>query len=130
MPPATLQDELSWRDGWWHEAFPRAANASERRGHPRGAKTMYVIIAYDICEPKRLRKSAACCLDFGVRVQKSVFECRLPADRFELFWKRLCEIADPAEDKLVAYPIHGAHAASIRTFGTMVCSEQVVAYIF
>jgi CRISPR-associated protein Cas2 len=120
----------TWREGWWHEAFPRTANASERRGHAKGAELMYCIVAYDIADPKRLKKVADTCLNYGVRVQLSIFECRIPADTFARLWEELCAIADPADDKIVAYPIHGAAAQNIRTFGTMVCSEQVVAYIF
>lgn len=118
------------RDDWWFNAFPRTLNASERKGHPRGADLMYCIITYDISDPKRLKKAADCCLNYGVRVQLSVFECRIPADAFEALWEQLCDLLDPAEDKLVVYPMHGAAADKIRTYGKMVCSDQVVAYVF
>jgi len=91
---------------------------------------MYIIISYDIASPKRLRKVADWCLNYGVRVQLSVYEFRLPAALFEAFWDEITEIANPEEDKIVAYPLHGASARSIRTFGTMVCSDQVVCYLF
>lgn len=119
-----------WREGWWEELFPRTRNASELRGHPRGDPEMYVIIAYDITDQKRWRKIAECCKDYGLRVQYSVFECRLEADRFGEMWERLCAIADPGEDRLVAYPLHGAAQRKIRTFGTMVCNDAVVSYLF
>ena len=124
-------DERSgeWVD-WWHDAFPQTRTVSELKGHAKGDPRMVLIVSYDITEPRRLRRVAECCLDFGVRVQKSVFECRLEADQFERFWKRLREIADPEEDKIVAYPLHGSQANQIRTFGRMVCSEQAVAYVF
>jgi len=115
---------------WWYRAFPQTRTASELKGHAKGDPRMVIVVSYDICEPKRLRRVAECCLDFGIRVQQSVFECRLEADQFDRFWARLQEIADPTEDKIVAYPLHGSQADQIRTFGQMVCSEQVVAYIF
>ena len=34
------------------------------------------LVAYDICDPKRLRKVAHTCEDFGFRRQYSVFLCR------------------------------------------------------
>ena len=37
------------------------------------------IVSYDISDPKRLRKVATACEDFGVRKQLSVFLCRLSA---------------------------------------------------
>lgn len=43
---------------------------------------MIVIVAYDVNTEKlsgrrRLRRIALACKDFGLRVQKSVFECRV-----------------------------------------------------
>jgi len=40
------------------------------------------VVAYDICDPKRLRKVAQTCEDFGLRRQYSVFFCRLTAADF------------------------------------------------
>jgi CRISPR-associated protein Cas2 len=117
-------------EGWWHAAFQDRPNASERRGKPAGNKTMLLVIAYDITSPKRLKKVADCCMDFGMRVQYSVFECRLEADTFERFWDRLTECIDPDEDKLVAYPLHGSQQRKIRTAGNMARHEKVIAYIF
>ncbi|TVR49020.1 MAG: CRISPR-associated endonuclease Cas2 [Puniceicoccaceae bacterium] len=120
----------SWRPGWWEEAFPRSRNLSEIRGHPRGNPVMLVIIAYDITDPKRLKKVADCCKDFGLRVQYSVFECRLESDRLAELWRRLCALADPEEDKLIAYPIHGGDVRKIKIYGRMISNDAVVSYLF
>ena len=45
---------------------------------PRQPMDTY-LVAYDICDPKRLRKVAHTCEDFGFRRQYSVFMCRLSA---------------------------------------------------
>jgi len=120
----------AYPEGWWHAAFQDRPNASERKGKPAGEKQMLLIIAYDITHPKRLKKVADCCEDFGLRVQYSVFECHLEADTFDRFWKRLLECIDPSEDRLVAYPMHGSHLRKIRTAGVMARHEKVIAYIF
>ena len=92
---------------------------------------MLTIVAYDVAEPKGLRQSGArFCEDHGMRVQYSVFECRLEADRFDAFWGDLQEIIDPATDRLVAYKVCTACAADIRSAGTQVHQEKVVAYVF
>ena len=52
---------------------------------------MLRVIAYDIREPKRLKRVAKCCERFGVRIEKSVFESRLGNERFQAFWNQLCE---------------------------------------
>lgn len=117
-------------EGWWHAAFANCKTPSEKRGKPAGSTKMLLIIAYDISNPKRLKKVADCCMDFGMRVQYSVFECRLEADTFERFWKRLTLCIDPEEDRLVAYPLHGSQQRKIRTAGNMARHEKVIAYIF
>lgn len=66
---------------------------------------MLRIIAYDIAASKRLRRVARICEDFGVRVEKSVFECDLDEGKFGVFWKKLLNAFDPSEDYLVAYPV-------------------------
>jgi CRISPR-associated protein Cas2 len=110
---------------WWYEAF---AQVPYERSAP-GAGEMLTIVAYDISEPKRLTRIARICEDYGVRVQYSIFECRLEEREFEEFWlKLLCEIEED-EDRLVAYKIDARCAKETQTAGTMVCSEKVVCYL-
>lgn len=90
---------------------------------------MLTIIAYDIADPKRLARVARVCEDYGVRVQYSLFECRLEEPELDDFWlKLLCEI-DEAEDRVVAYKVDARCAKDTLTAGTMVCSEKVVCYL-
>lgn len=110
---------------WWHEAFPLVPYVS----HPPGEKTMLAIVGYDISAPKRLHHVAKICEDFGVRVQYSLFECRLEEKEFDRFWDQLLGAIDPNEDRLVAYKIDARCAKDTRTAGTMVCSEKVVCYL-
>ena len=90
---------------------------------------MLTLVAYDISDPKRLSRVAKVCEDFGVRVQYSIFECRLDENEFIDFWLKLLEEIDEAEDRLVAYKIDARCAKETVTAGTMVCSEKVVCYL-
>lgn len=90
---------------------------------------MLTIVAYDIADTKRLARVARVCEDFGVRVQYSIFECRLEEKAFESFWSRLLKEIDTEEDRIVAYKIDARSARQTRTAGTMVCSEQAVCYL-
>jgi CRISPR-associated protein Cas2 len=69
---------------------------------------MMVLVSYDVSTidrrgRARLRKAAKACLDYGQRVQNSVFECDLdPAQLVELK-NRLAEIINPEEDSLRYY---------------------------
>lgn len=110
---------------WWYHAFPRLPYA---RSAP-GEKQMLTLVAYDIACHKRLARVARVCEDYGVRVQYSLFECRVEEAGFEDLWlKLLCEINED-EDRLVAYKIDARCAKETHTAGTMVCSEKAVCYV-
>lgn len=93
-------------------------------------KNMLHLVAYDICSPKRLRLVAKTCLDYGVRVEKSVFECDLAEGTFASFWDRLNEIIDPDEDALIAYRICRTCVKDILSAGALYRPIQRIAYIF
>ena len=88
-----------------------------RNGPRAGGERLY-LVAYDIADATRLRRVAACCLDHGERVQKSLFECRLSDAQFERFRQKLLALIQRAEDSLLAYPLHGALRDEILCAGT------------
>ena len=90
---------------------------------------MLTLVAYDITSPKRLARTARVCEDYGVRVQYSVFECRLDESEFEKFWLALLGEIDESEDRVVAYKIDARCAKETLTAGTMVCSEKILCYL-
>ncbi len=110
---------------WWYDAFPEVPYEKS----PPGAGEMLTLVAYDIADHKRLSKVAKICEDYGVRVQYSVFECRLEESDFEDFWLKLLCVIEDQEDRLVAYKIDARSAKETLTAGTMVCSEKVVCYL-
>ena len=110
---------------WWQLAFPLVPY---EKGPP-GETEMLSLVAYDIADHKRLARVARVCEDFGVRVQYSIFECRLEEPEFDDFWLQLLEIINEQEDRLVAYKIDARCAKETLTAGTMVCSEKVVCYL-
>jgi CRISPR-associated protein Cas2 len=65
------------------------------------------IVAYDISDPKRLRKVATTCEDFGVRKQLSVFLCRLSTTDFVRLRSRLYDLINLTEDQLLYIPLCG-----------------------
>lgn len=80
---------------------------------------MLHLIAYDITETKRLRRVAKLCEDYGVRVERSVFECDLPDDTMSEFWGRLCDIVNAGEDYVLDYRIDAIDRKHIRRIGRM-----------
>jgi CRISPR-associated protein Cas2 len=116
--------------GWWIEAFADPLSPSERRGHPCGVKEMLIIVAYDISDPRRLAQVAKLCLDFGVRVQYSIFECRLTEKDFLRFWEALKLLIEFEVDRVVAYKVCAGCAKDVLEAGVMVRPEgEMVAYV-
>lgn len=78
---------------------------------------MLRIVAYDITHPRRLARVASVCEDFGVRVQKSVFECWLDHERMERMLARLEAELDPATDQVVIYTLEAGSAVRRKALG-------------
>ncbi len=110
---------------WWDQAFEPLPYERKQPGE----KQMLYIVAYDISDPKRLVQVAKTCEDFGVRVQYSLFECRLQPDEFDDLWLSLLEHIHTDEDRIVAYKLDARCAKMTETAGTMACSERVVCYM-
>jgi len=69
---------------------------------------MLILITYDVATEtptgkRRLRQVARACLDYGQRVQYSVFECEVDPAQWVEFRARLVAIIDPESDSLRFY---------------------------
>lgn len=69
---------------------------------------MYLLLTYDVSTitpagKSRLRRTAKTCLDYGQRVQNSVFECKVDPAQLVTLRARLLEIIDPKTDSLRFY---------------------------
>jgi CRISPR-associated protein Cas2 len=71
---------------------------------------MMVLVTYDVSTmtaagKRRLRRVAKTCLDFGQRVQNSVFECLVEPAQWVELKARLLDIYDEEEDSLRFYQL-------------------------
>lgn len=69
---------------------------------------MYVLVTYDVetASPhgsRRLRRVAKVCVQYGQRVQNSVFECSVDPAQFETMKSELMKAADLTRDSLRFY---------------------------
>jgi len=69
---------------------------------------MYTLITYDVATSTpagrtRLRKIAKTCLDYGQRVQNSVFECKVDPGQLVEVKDKLLTIMDPKQDSIRFY---------------------------
>ncbi|WP_341328492.1 CRISPR-associated endonuclease Cas2 [Methylotuvimicrobium sp. KM2] len=71
---------------------------------------MLILITYDVSTEtsegrRRLRRVAKTCLNYGQRVQKSVFECQVSTMEMARLKDQLLDIIDLDEDSLRIYRI-------------------------
>ncbi|MDE7323397.1 MAG: CRISPR-associated endonuclease Cas2 [Lachnospiraceae bacterium] len=83
---------------------------------------MLVLITYDVSTQDaagktRLRKVAKECVNYGQRVQNSVFECILDASQLLLLKERLVSLINEKEDSLRFYYLGNKYQTKIEYFG-------------
>jgi CRISPR-associated protein Cas2 len=83
---------------------------------------MMMLITYDVSTTtaggqKRLRDVAKACLDYGQRVQNSVFECQVDPAQWATLKHRLESIVDPATDSLRYYYLGRHWQRRVEHFG-------------
>ncbi len=83
---------------------------------------MMVLITYDVntedaAGKKRLRKIAKQCVNYGQRVQNSVFECVVDAAQCKQLQHSLLSIIDIEKDSLRFYYLGSRYKTKVEHFG-------------
>lgn len=83
---------------------------------------MLVLVTYDVSTEnpagqKRLRQVAKMCVNYGQRVQNSVFECLLDAAQFVVFKAKLTALIDPNTDSLRFYRLGDNYKSKVEHIG-------------
>lgn len=83
---------------------------------------MLVLITYDVSTistagKKRLRKVSKKCLNYGQRVQNSVFECVIDATQFKQLKYQLEEIINKETDSLRFYNLGNNYKTKVEHIG-------------
>ncbi len=84
---------------------------------------MRLLITYDVDTTdkpgrKRLRKIAQACEDYGQRVQFSVFEVDVTAERWIFLRSRILQIIDSTRDSVRIYPLDEDTFRRVEHMGT------------
>jgi len=84
---------------------------------------MMVLITYDVnteteSGKRRLRKVAKQCVNYGQRVQNSVFECKLDSTQFRQVRNILEQIIDKEKDSLRYYILGNDYKGKVIHVGT------------
>lgn len=88
---------------------------------------MMVIVSYDVntedkSGKRRLRHVAKICLDYGQRVQNSVFECKVNSEQLELMKEKLLDEIDEAQDSIYFFNLGKYYENKIKSYG---CKEVI-----
>ncbi len=83
---------------------------------------MLVVITYNVntetaAGRKRLRQVARQCVNYGQRVQNSVFECNLDASQYAVVKHKLEQIINPQQDSLRFYNLGNSYHSRIEHVG-------------
>ena len=84
---------------------------------------MYILVTYDVdttdkSGQRRLRKVAKACLNYGQRVQNSVFECELTEVQFCLLKELIKEVIDTCTDSVRLYHLNRNENRRVEVLGT------------
>lgn len=83
---------------------------------------MLVLITYDVntadaAGRKRLRQVAKQCVNYGQRVQNSVFECQLDSTQFREVAAKLEKLIDKEKDSLRFYNLGSSYENKVKHIG-------------
>ena len=86
---------------------------------------MLILITYDVSVVtpsgrRRLRNIAKTCLDYGMRVQNSVFECEVTPAEMVVLKQELIDIYNPQEDSLRFYYLGKKGRQKVEHLGTKI----------
>ena len=85
---------------------------------------MFIVVSYDITNNKRRTKIAKIMLDFGARVQYSVFECNLTDKQIETMRKKIIHVISAEEDTVRFYALCAACKTRVEVHGTGKITED------
>ena len=91
---------------------------------------MLMLIAYDIGlqdenGQRRLRRISKACLDYGLRVQYSLYECELTPAQWVALKAKLLELYDPERDSLRFYHLGSNSRRKIEHHGSKTAPDTL-----
>ena len=78
---------------------------------------MNMVVAYDIANPRRLNKVAKVVKDYGIRVQKSIFEVNIENRLFDEMKSRIENEMELSEDGVKYFPLCEKCAGTLEIIG-------------
>ncbi len=89
---------------------------------------MFYIVSYDISDDRKRTRVAKILLDYGTRVQYSVFECNLDNNLLKKMTARVAKFVSE-DDSLRIYTLCAKCKATVKVFGRGEVTEDKKVYI-
>jgi CRISPR-associated protein Cas2 len=91
---------------------------------------MLILVTYDVnvtssAGQRRLRNISKTCLDYGMRVQNSVFECEVNMEQYTILKDRLLNLFDSDTDSLRFYHLGKNGRSKVQHFGAKITVDPV-----
>ena len=87
---------------------------------------MFVVVSYDIADNNKRNRMANLLLDYGRRVQKSVFECDLGKKNLSQMIKKATGYIDADEDSLIIYHLCEGCLSRIQSYGRQIVRKDAM----
>ena len=83
---------------------------------------MLIVVSYDVSTTdaagrRRLQKLAKRCKDWGVPVQKSLYECHINNGQFQQMRRELSSLIDPKRDSVRIYSLGNHYQTRVECIG-------------
>jgi len=87
---------------------------------------MFVVVSYDIVDNNMRNRMANLLLDYGRRVQKSVFECDLDEKNLAQMKNEALKYVDEEQDSLIIYRLCEGCVDKTESYGRQIVREDVM----
>lgn len=90
---------------------------------------MRYIVCYDVADDRRRQQLVNVLLDYGSRIEESVFECMLETGLADQMTDRIRKVVDTGEDKVLVYGLCESCAEKALGIGPVERPAQAEFYI-
>jgi len=84
---------------------------------------LYIVVCYDIIDDRKRAKVAKVMQSYGVRVQKSVFDCRITYHQYMKMRRQLEKVIDFEEDSIRYYSLCSRCQSAVQVSGLSTKTE-------
>lgn len=90
---------------------------------------MFIVVSYDVVSDKRRNRISKLMLDYGTRVQRSVFECNVGPEQLQKMTDRLLNAYDEEEDTIRVYFLCEGCLPKARAYGVGTLTKDQDVYV-